>query len=208
MRKNTGSSRSRKTHRRKLTVCGKIVVAAFVVMVAAVLVWLIAMSLRPVYEDTVYPRKYSDLVEDAAKTYDLDDNLIYAVIKTESGFDPEAVSVNEARGLMQVTEDTFDWISGKLGYEDQYVHEDLSDPALGIEYGCYLLHYLMELFDGETETVLAAYHAGMTITQTWLEDPAYSSDGRTLDTIPYADTAHYVSKVLDNYAHYREIYGE
>jgi len=158
-------------------------------------------------EDPFYPRKYSDLVEAAAEKYDLDENFIYAIIKTESGFDTMAVSELNAVGLMQVTEETFDWLSFKMENEGTYVHEDLADPEIGIEYGCYLLHYLMENFDGEMSTVIAAYHAGINITESWLEDETYSSDGSTLHTIPYEDTDHYVGKVLGNYEHYREIYG-
>lgn len=181
---------------------------AFFTALVLVTAWWVFRGSHPIYNDAVYPRTYANLVEDAAKTYELDENLIYAVIKTESGFDSLAVSVNNARGLMQVTEDTFDWLSVQMGNEGTYTHEDLADPKLGITYGCYLLHYLMEEFDGEVSTVLAAYHAGMTITHTWLEDSSYSADGRTLDTIPYADTAHYVDKVLDNYEHYQDIYGK
>ncbi len=158
---------------------------------------------QKVYDDVMYPREYAEYVAEYAKQYQLDEDLVYAVIKTESGFDPDAVSYVDARGLMQVTEDTFHWINTKLGYTD-YQHDDLHDPALGIEYGCFLLGYLQELFDGEVEVMLAAYHAGMNITAEWLENTEYSADGRTLQQIPYEDTAHYVDKVMTNYDAYRQ----
>ena len=97
------------------------------------------------YQKTAYPREYSQYVEKYAREYQVDEDLIYAVIKTESGFDPKAVSVNDAKGLMQITKDTFDWISGKLGYKDKQ-HDDLFDPETGIEYGTFFLSYLLNEF--------------------------------------------------------------
>lgn len=145
------------------------------------------------------PSEYTPMIIETAKEYDLDPDLVLAVVETESSFVPDVVSSVGARGLMQITEPTFDWLAGRLGEEGKYRHEDLADPALGVRYGCVLLRYLMDDFDGETATVLAAYHAGINITHQWLENPAYSSDGRTLDTIPYEDTAYYVDKVLRIY---------
>ena len=57
-----------------------------------------------------FPREYSEFVEPFAEEYGLDPLLIYAFIRTESGFDPAAQSNVDARGLMQITEETFDWI--------------------------------------------------------------------------------------------------
>lgn len=154
------------------------------------------------YQKTAYPREYSQYVEKYAREYQVDEDLIYAVIKTESGFDPKAVSVNDAKGLMQITKDTFDWISGKLGYKDKQ-HDDLFDPETGIEYGTFFLSYLLNEFQ-EPEVALAAYHAGRGITNKWLQDPEYSPDGRVLEKIPYQDTAHYVKKAMKHYEIYQK----
>ena len=70
-------------------------------------------------------------------------------------------------------------------------------------YGAYLLRWLIDSFDGETPTAIAAYHAGVNVVRGWLENPAYSSDGKTLDKIPYQDTAAYVPKVLRVLESYR-----
>ena len=58
-------------------------------------------------EQLLYPRKYEQLVEKWAAAYELDPLLVYAFIRTESGFDPQATSSVDARGLMQMTEETF-----------------------------------------------------------------------------------------------------
>ncbi len=60
-------------------------------------------------------KKYNDLVEQYAAEYDLDPLLVYSFIRTESGFDPGATSSVDARGLMQMTEETFLWLRSKLG---------------------------------------------------------------------------------------------
>ena len=66
-------------------------------------------------KDYVYPRKYADLVEKYSKEYGVDENLVFAVIKTESNFDPSAESEVGARGLMQLMEDAYDWVGYRMG---------------------------------------------------------------------------------------------
>ena len=66
-------------------------------------------------EQLLYPRKYEQLVDQWAQTYNLDPLLVDAFIRTESGFDPVATSSVDARGLMQMTEETFLWLRGGRG---------------------------------------------------------------------------------------------
>ena len=56
------------------------------------------------------------------------------------------------------------------------------------------------------ETAIAAYHAGIGRVSEWLRDPRYSSDGVTLDVIPFKDTAHYVNKVKRAVQIYENLY--
>lgn len=158
-------------------------------------------------DSALYPEKYSEYVEKYAEKYQVDPYLIYAVIKTESNFQPDARSEDDALGLMQITGDTFDWISSKLDPEDRgEIHDDLYDPELNIRYGTFFLSYLLNEFE-EWEVALAAYNAGRGITNQWLKDPAYSEDGKTLSHIPYGETSYYVDKVMGNYQQYRKMYG-
>ena len=69
-------------------------------------------------EQLLYPRKYEQLVEKWAADYELDPLLVYAFIRTESGFDPQATSSVDARGLMQMTEETFLWMRSKIAPEE------------------------------------------------------------------------------------------
>ncbi len=151
-----------------------------------------------------FPRKYSDLVETYAARYEVEPALVYAVIHTESGFDPNAVSVNDACGLMQMLPSTFEWMQWKLPGERKYVRADLFDPEISIQYGTYFLSVLLERF-GTIEAVAAAYHAGPGAVERWLKNPDYSADGVHLDRIPYVDTAHYVKKITRSYVIYHDI---
>lgn len=153
---------------------------------------------------STHPVRYSQYIEIYAEQNDIDKYLVYAVIKTESGFDPEAVSNVGARGLMQIMEETFDWIKYKLG-DDETQYSDMFDPKDNIRYGCYLLGYLYDEF-GNIDATMAAYHAGRGKVNEWLADPRYSSDGIHLDNIPISDTAHYVDKINKAMDIYIELY--
>lgn len=156
---------------------------------------------------SAHPLEYTEYVEASAEEFGLDSYLLYAVIKTESSFDPSAVSGVGARGLMQIMEETFDWIQFRLGEEGLTVYDDMFDPKLNIRYGAYLMSYLLEKF-GDVREAAAAYHSGAGCVSEWLSDKAYSSDGKRLDTIPSDSAAHYVNKIENAYRNYRELYAE
>lgn len=138
-----------------------------------------------------YPRKFKPIVKKYGALYRLDENLVYAVIKTESSFDANAVSQKGAVGLMQIIPPTAEYISAKWFGGENY---DLTDPETNVRYGCKYLAHLIEKFNG-VETGLAAYNAGEGRISVWLADENYSDDGKTLKTIPYKETADYVKKV-------------
>jgi soluble lytic murein transglycosylase len=158
------------------------------------------------YQRYTHPLRYESYVEKYSRENGLDKYLVYAVIKTESGFDPGAVSNVGARGLMQIMEDTFDWVKFRLGDEDaRYL--DMYDPETNIRYGCWLVGYLCSEF-GNVDTAMAAYHAGRGQVNEWLADKEYSSDGVHLDVIPISDTAHYVNKIDRAMDTYKKLYDE
>lgn len=152
---------------------------------------------------TFYPLGYSDLVEKYSLEYGIDKILLYSVIKTESSFESDAVSEAKAIGLTQITEETFDWIKFKTGGEEKF--SDLFTAENSIKYGAFLLGYLVDEFEN-TETALAAYHAGRGRVNEWLKNPSISPDGKTLSNIPIDDTAHYVRKVTRAMNIYKNLY--
>lgn len=188
-------------HRRRIPVWLEIVL--LLVMLAAAVWGLRAGYTR--YMRSAYPVEYEEYVEAYAAEYGLPPSLLYAVIRTESDFNPEAVSSAGAVGLMQLTEDTFSWAQYRCGVEE-LPQEQRFDPETSIHYGSCVLALLEEMY-GVRETALAAYNAGMGNVNRWLTDEAYSDDGRTLKEIPYPETRHYVEKVLKAQEMYQRLYG-
>lgn len=151
----------------------------------------------------IYPQKYETLITEYSENYSVDKDLIFAVIKCESNFKPNAVSKADAKGLMQITEETFDWINLKLGRNTSY--SEIFDPEINIQYGTYLISTLLAEF-GTEQNALAAYHAGWGNVKKWLNDERYSSNGVTLDNIPFPTTDGYVNNVLNSKEIYENLY--
>lgn len=152
---------------------------------------------------TLYPIHYSNFVEKFANENNLQTAFVYAVIECESGFDKQAVSYAGAKGLMQLTPDTFEWLQSKK--KEKLGEEKLFDPETNIEYGCYFYGILLKEYKNEA-TAVAAYHAGMGNVSKWLRDERYSLDGKTLYDIPFENTKKYVEKVTKTKNIYSKLY--
>lgn len=153
-----------------------------------------------------YPRRFASQVELWAQEYDLDPLLVYAFIRTESGFDPQAESSVGARGLMQMTEETFLWLKTKLPDTENLTFDSLYEPSCSIRFGAYYLHLCLVRYEGDVETAAAAYHSGWGTVDALLAQEKFSADGRTLDEFPYAQMNHYVEKILRSYERYTRLY--
>lgn len=177
------------------------------VCIAAVLLTVLPPLAREA-DRLLYPRKYSQQVEQWAAEYELDPLLVYAFIRTESGFDPAATSSVEARGLMQMTEETFIWLRSKIAPDEGLLFANLYDPETSIRFGCYYLHLCMERYNGDVATAAAAYHSGWGTVDALLQMEEHSADGETLQGFPYSQMNHYVKKITSCYARYQRIYAE
>ena len=151
-----------------------------------------------------YPQSYAEIVAKYSGEYGLSKELVYALIRTESGFRPGVVSSAGAQGLMQIMPDTKEWIEFRLKISDE---TDVFDPETNIKYGTYLLSYFLNEF-GNEKCALAAYNAGGNKVKSWLSDTRYSEDGITLKEIPYNETKNYVVKVADSKEMYQKLYNE
>ena len=152
-----------------------------------------------------YPLKYIALVELAAERWDIPSSVILGVIHTESGFDENALSHAGAIGLMQMTDDTYDWIYF-LRREDCPPHDTMGIPAYNIDAGAFLLSWLYRQY-GRWDTVFAAYSAGYARVNKWLEDPEITKDG-VLVNIPINETKQYVARCTEAEEIYRTVYAE
>lgn len=160
-------------------------------------------ALKLFYRNT-YPVKYLNIIKTEAAKNDLPVELVLAVCYTESGFRADAVSSVGARGVMQLTEETFNWVKTKLEPNAATVYDDMFHPETNIKYGCKLLRLLFDEF-GTQSNVLAAYHAGWGSVKKWLASDEYSN-GVNVTNIPFKDTKLYVEKVAEVTILYKKLY--
>jgi soluble lytic murein transglycosylase-like protein len=119
----------------------------------------------------------NDLVEQTASRHQIDPQLVHAIIKVESEYDPKAVSSKGAMGLMQLIPGT----AQRFGVENPF------NPKENIEGGVSYLKHLLGLFGGDLSLSLAAYNAGEGAVQRFGGIPSF------------AETQDYVRKVTDIY---------
>ncbi|MGH7900452.1 MAG: lytic transglycosylase domain-containing protein [Thermodesulfobacteriota bacterium] len=122
--------------------------------------------------------RYEDEIVVVSERYGVDPNLVKAVIKVESNFNPRAVSPKNAIGIMQLIPAT----ANDYGVDDPF------DPHENIDGGVRYLRDLIEVFNGDLELVLSAYNAGVS---------AVIKYGYSIP--PYSETKEYVKKVLAYY---------
>ncbi len=159
----------------------------------------------PVLLDLAYPRPFADLVIAAAAEHDVPVDLIYAVIRNESAFNPRAVSPRHAFGLMQMIRST----ANRLAKEAELgpiSARRLFDPATAIMLGTQYLAELLRRFGGNVPAALAAYHAGETNTERWLKSRGHLTADEFIEEIPFSTTRTYVKKVLASFGVYRLLY--
>jgi Transglycosylase SLT domain len=128
-------------------------------------------AIIPVAQETI---PFHGIIVQVAGRYEVDPNLIRAIILAESGYNPKAKSKRGARGLMQLMPTT----AKSLGVENIY------DPEENIDGGVRYFRLLLDRFNGDVRLALAAYNAG-------------SRHVRNYDGIPpFKATQHYIKKVL------------
>ncbi len=127
-------------------------------------------------------RRYSGIVDVAAKSHGVDAALVQAVITAESGFNPNALSRKGASGLMQLMPDT----------ARRYGVRNIFDPVENVHGGVRYLKDLLAMFNGDMRLALAGYNAG---------ENAVIRAGNRIP--PYQETQNYVPKVIDIYHRFR-----
>lgn len=167
-----------------------------------VLTTLFALSLTSNVQDglqrSLYPLEYEQTIRSASEEYGLEPAMVAAVIHTESEFDPDARSDQNAYGLMQVLPDTAESISRQSSISGDY-----RDPRVNIRMGAWYLSYLKERYAGSERLMLAAYNAGEGTVDGWLRDETFN----VREDIPFPETASYVVDVRETREAYEELYG-
>ncbi len=173
---------------------------AAVGLLALVIALLKFGSVDRAIDEFTLPLRHDDIIRQQAKEKNVDAALIAAVIYAESKFN-EATSSAGARGLMQITPEAAQFIERQSG-GTTFKLSDLSDPEINIRYGTFLLHELLERYDGDEVAALAAYNAGPGNVDEW------GGSSLTIDQIPFPETRAYVEEVLDKRNAYRHKYAK
>lgn len=138
-------------------------------------------STMPAKATARYEYQYEPHIVEAARLYDLDPNIIKAIIKAESNFNKYALSSKGAKGLMQLMPDT----ARDMNVTDSY------DPRENIFGGTRYFKKLCKMFDGDLPLALASYNAG----------PDKVRHSRTIPDIQ--ETRQYIKRVMKNYLRYQ-----
>jgi soluble lytic murein transglycosylase len=159
--------------------------------------------------ENIYPQKYEEIVQKYSKEYNIEENLIYAVIKAESNFKENAKSNKSAIGLMQIVPETAEDIARKnqINMDFENIEEELQNAEININIGTKYLQILLERYENK-EIALAAYNAGIGTVDNWIEKGIIKSDGTDVENIPYTETNNYVRKILRDYEIYENLFGK
>ena len=134
----------------------------------------------------------------------IDEALIYGLIRQESRFVEKAKSGAGAIGLMQLMPATAKWTAKKLGMRN-YRRRLVSRVDTNLMLGTYYLEYILTLFDNQSVLASAAYNAGPSRAKKWQSDR--SLEGAIyIETIPFKETRNYVKKVMSNSMYYASIF--
>jgi soluble lytic murein transglycosylase len=151
------------------------------------------------------PLEHEDIIRQQAADKDVDAALIAAVIFEESKFQDQTSHAG-ARGLMQITPQTADYIAEKSG-GIAFEQGDLASPQINIAYGAWYLQYLEEKYAGEELAAVAAYNAGEGTVDEWVST-AGGLDVFDEGDIAFPETREYVDGVMDHRAAYRKHYDD
>jgi soluble lytic murein transglycosylase-like protein len=145
---------------------------------------------------------YDHEVRIIARHLDLNPNLIFALMRAESAFNPVAMSSVGARGIMQLMPYTALKIA-RLAGDEEFQPDQLGDPIRSIVYGSLYFKFLYDAFDQNSFVAIAAYNAGPQAVHQWLKGCRRCKADEFVELIPYQETRNYVKKVLNYFAEYQ-----
>ncbi|MCP5058240.1 MAG: lytic transglycosylase domain-containing protein [bacterium] len=154
-----------------------------------------------------WPRAFRTALEPAAVRHEVEPELVYAVMREESGYRPEILSTVGAQGLTQIMPETGERLAKELGREPLRPRELLL-PATNLELGAYYLSRLLELSGGRLSAAIASYNAGPGAVGRWLKRDGGLSDDVWVESIPYRQTRRYVKRVMRSVRVYRSLPAE
>lgn len=141
----------------------KKIIATLIIFIILLTIYFVCFKVIKIQEmvlKKMYPIEYSEYVEKYSEINGLDKYLVYAIIKVESNFKPHVTSASNAKGLMQLMEETAVERSNVIE-ENSTQEPNLYDPETNIKLGTSYFAYLLGLYENNTVLALTAYNAGL-----------------------------------------------
>jgi len=179
----------------------------FIIIIAILIIVVFLGIFKNKILKIIYPKTYKEIVSVYSEKYNVEENLVFALIKAESNFNSEAVSHRDAIGVMQIMEETAKDVANKnsIKIENENIKQELLKIDNNINIGTKYLSTLLEKYKNK-EIAVAAYNAGIGTVDGWIQKEIIKSDGSDIENIPYKETNNYVRKILRNYKLYEELY--
>lgn len=155
------------------------------------------------YQSSRTQINYQDQIKKYSDKYNVDPLLTAAIVKVESDFDNDAQSHQNAKGLMQLLDETAKHSAEVIG--EKYYPEKLNDIDYNLNLGVGYYDYLFKYYNNK-ELALAAYNGGVGNVDKWIEEGLLDKDDPDISKIPFNETRQYVTKVLSNYNVYKTFY--
>ncbi len=178
-----------------------LIIAILILFIIAILK---VINIEEIILKNMYTIQYEDYVYKYSEEYNIDPYLTLAIIRVESNFNDESVSLSGAKGLMQLMDSTANELALKLNKEENY---DIFDAETNIELGTTYMSTLLNYYNNNMYLALSAYNAGIGNVNKWIENGTIKEDGSDIENIPFKETKNYVRKVTRDYGIYTKLYG-
>jgi len=165
--------------------------------------WRVRREITDDYRILLYPTPHPVQVFDNSAAYGLPANLVYAMIREESHFEPGAVSRAGAVGLMQLMPATARRVAHELDVPG-WKEDDLLDPRVNLAFGIWYAGKLYERSGHRVHWMLAAYNAGPRNARRWFQGDRDVIDA--VDSIDFRETNGYVRRIVESANIYHDLY--
>lgn len=179
-----------------------------IILLTLILIVLIFLSSVYILKNFFYPTKHFDIIKSESSKNNIDPYLILSIIKTESGFNQNAISNKKAKGLMQIMDSTAKEINNNINVTDT-IDDNIYNIDINIALGCKYFSTLINKYSGNYYLAICAYNAGMGNVDKWIEQGLISDkldEHKNVKDIPFPQTRNYLNKVVSTYEMYRLLY--
>jgi soluble lytic murein transglycosylase len=157
--------------------------------------------------ELLFPLPYRADLERSAREAGVDPYLLAGLIRQESEFDPQALSVANAYGLTQVRPATGKQYARQAGVT-RFTNRALFQPETNLKIGATILSDMLGHNDRKVEQTLASYNAGPARPVAWLTWFQFREPAEFVESIPFTETRDYVQAVMRNADMYRRLYNQ